>query len=317
MSHMPTALKMMAAGYGEPDQLRPYDVDVPEPGPGEVTIDVRAAGVNPADYKAVSGNRGRDESKLPLPIGFEVAGVISALGPDTEIASGGGEVGDAVLAFRLSGGYTEAITVPAKDVFAKPDALGFPEAANLLLAGTTAADMLRVVPVGSGQTVVIHGASGAVGVSLLQQLVPLGVRAIGTASEHHFDMVRRFGGEPVSYGDGLEERLRELAPDGVDGAFDCVGTDEAVDTSLALVSADRLVTIAAHGRAQKDGFAAVGGMQPESAAYRDERRADLIATAARGELVVPMAGTYPLREAAKALELLAGQHPGGKLALIP
>ena len=312
MSHMPTALKMMAAGYGEPDQMQPYDVDVPEPGPDEVTIDVRAAGVNPADYKAVAGNRGRDEANLPLPIGFEVAGVVSAAGPDTGFA-----VGDEVLAFRVRGGYTSAITVPAKDVFAKPEALDFPEAANLLLAACTAADMLRVVPVEPGQTVVVHGASGAVGVSLLQQLAPLGVRAIGTASERSFDSVRRFGGEPVTYGDGLEARLRELAPDGVDGAFDCVGTDEAVDTSLALVGKDRLVTIAAQGRGESEGFAALGGMRPESAAYRDEVRPHLIDMAARGALVVPMAGTYPLRDAAKALERVGGQHPGGKLALIP
>src|SRR4051794_1260731 len=145
MSHMPQALKMMAADYGAPDQVRPYDVDVPDPGPGEVTIDVRAAGMNPADYKAVAGNRGRDAANLPLPIGFEVAGVISAAGPDTDFA-----VGDAVLSFRVRGGYASAITVPAKDVFAKPDALDFPQAANLLLAGCTAADMLRVVAVQSG-----------------------------------------------------------------------------------------------------------------------------------------------------------------------
>ena len=222
-----------------------------------------------------------------------------------------------MLAFRVRGGYTSAITVPAKDVFAKPEALDFPEAANLLLAACTAADMLRVVPVEPGQTVVVHGASGAVGVSLLQQLAPLGVRAIGTASERSFDSVRRFGGEPVAYGDGLEARLRELAPDGVDGAFDCVGTDEAVDTSLALVGKDRLVTIAAQGRAENEGFAALGGMRPESAAYRDEVRPHLIDMAARGALIVPMAGTYPLRDAAKALERVGGQHPGGKLALIP
>jgi NADPH:quinone reductase-like Zn-dependent oxidoreductase len=304
------ALKMMAAGYGTPDQVRPYDVDVPEPGPGEVTIDVRAAGVNPADFKAVAGNRGRDEANLPLAIGFEVAGVISAAGPGTDFA-----VGDPVLAFRVSGGYAEAITVPAEDVFAKPDALGFPEAANLLLAACTAGDMLRVVPVEADQTVVIHGASGAVGVSLLQLLAPLGVRAIGTASERSFDTVRRFGGEPVPYGEGLEARLREHGP--IDAAFDCVGTDEAVDASLALAGKDRLVTIAAQGRAQADGFAALGGMNPESAAYRDEIRADLVARAARGELVVPMARTFPLREAAAALELVGGQHPGGKVALIP
>jgi len=160
---MPKATKMMAAAYGEPDQVQPYEVDVPEPGLEEVTIDVRAAGVNPADFKAVAGNRGRDEANLPLPIGFEVAGVVSAAGPDT-----GFTAGDEVLAFRVRGGYTSAITVPAKDVFAKPEALDFPEAANLLLAACTAADMLRVVPVEPGQTVVVHGASGAVGVSLLQ-----------------------------------------------------------------------------------------------------------------------------------------------------
>jgi NADPH2:quinone reductase len=308
MLHM--ALKMMAAGYGAPDQVRPYDVDVPEPGPGEVTIEVRAAGVNPADFKAVAGNRGRDEANLPLPIGFEVAGVISAAGPDTDFAAG-----DAVLAFRVRGGYAESITVPAKDVFAKPGALDFPEAANLLLAACTAGDMLRVVPVEAGQTVAIHGASGAVGVSLLQLLAPLGVRAIGTASERGFGTVRRFGGEPVTYGDGLEARLREHGP--FDAAFDCVGTDEAVDTSLALVGKDRLVTVAAQGRAQQEGFAALGGMNPESAAYRDEIRGDLIGMAARGELVVPMARTFPLRDAAAALELVGTQHPGGKVALIP
>jgi NADPH:quinone reductase len=308
-------VKMMAAEYGRPFRMRAYEVDLPEPGPGEVTIDVRAAGMNPADYKAVSGARGRDESKLPLPVGFEVAGVISATGPDTAF-----EVGDEVLAFRIAGGYAEAVTVPAKDVFAKPGSLGFPEAANLLLAGATAADMLRVVPVEAGETVVVHGASGAVGVSLLQLIggrAPLSARAIGTASERSFDTVRRFGGEPVAYGEGLEARLRELAPDGFDAAFDCVGTDEAVDTSLALVAKDRIVTVAAQGRAERDGFAALGGMRPESAAYRDEIRQHLVDLAARGELVVPVARTFPLREASAALELLAGEHPGGKLALIP
>src|SRR3954447_8679575 len=100
MSHMPKATKMMAAGYGEPDQVQPYEVDVPEAGPGEVTIDVRAAGVNPADYKAGAGNRGRAGATLPLPIGFEVAGVVSAAGPDT-----GFTAGDEVLAFRVRDGY--------------------------------------------------------------------------------------------------------------------------------------------------------------------------------------------------------------------
>jgi NADPH2:quinone reductase len=313
---MTQALKMMAADYGGPEHVRAYEIDVPDAGPGEVTIDVRAAGMNPTDFKGISGARGRDASKLPLSIGREVAGVIAAIGDGTEIASGGGAAGDPVVAYDVPGGYTTRMTVPARDVYAKPDNLDFPEAANLLLVGVTAADMLRVGPVEEGQTVVVHGASGAAGVSLLQQLRPLGVRAIGTASEHNFDLVRRFGGEPVAYGDGLEGRLRELAPDGYAVAFDCVGTDEAVDTSLAMVPKDRLVSIAAFARAN-EGFKLVAGANPDSVEFRNSIRGDVLDLAARGELVVPMGRTFPLRDAAEALAFLAEQHPGGKLALIP
>lgn len=311
------ATQMKAAQYGGPDQIQAYHDDVPQAGPGQVTIEVRAVGVNPTDFKGISGYRGRDETKLPLLLGYEVAGVITAIGADTEIGSGGGAVGDAVLAFRIEGGYSDLITVPASDVFAKPDALDFPAAANLFLVGSTAADMLRVVPAEAGQTVLIHGASSAVGVSLLQQLALIGVRAIGTASERNFDTVRGFGGEPTTYGDGLQQRLQDLAPHGFDAAYDCVGTDEAVDVSLALVPKDRLVTIAAFQRAPKDGFASVGGADAASGVFRDEVRAHLIQLAAEGKLVVPVAKTYPLAQATEALQFLADQHPGGKLALIP
>ena len=115
----------------------------PNPGPGEVTIAVRAAGMNPANYKRFAKGPANDPSALPWPIGYEVSGVIEALGPDTEIASGGGAVGDEVLAFRLAGGYAERITVPATAVFAKPPALDHPAAANLLLVGTTGRDAAR------------------------------------------------------------------------------------------------------------------------------------------------------------------------------
>jgi NADPH2:quinone reductase len=310
------ARAVLAPRYGGPEVLEVREVEVSAPGAGEVTIEVRAAGLNPVDFKLFSGARGADPDALPLPVGLEVAGMLSAIGPDTEIASGGGEVGDEVLAFRVSGGYSSALTVPAADVFAKPATLDFPEAANLLLVGGTAEDMLRIVPAREGTTVVIHAASGAVGVSLLQQLTPLGVRAIGTASEANFHEVRRFGGEPVTYGDGLEQRLRELAPEGFDAAYDCVGTDEAVDVSLALVGRTRLVTTAA-ARAGEEGFEVVGAARPDSAAFRASNRASLVAMAARGDLVVPVARTFPLDEAAAALTLLAGEHPGGKLALIP
>src|SRR3984885_2083468 len=184
---MTKARAVVAPEYGGPEVLEVREVEVPDPGPGEVTIEVRAAGVNPVDYKLFSGARGGDPDALPLPVGLEVAGVLGAIGPETEIASGGGEVGDEVVAFRVSGGYSSALTVSAADVFAKPATLDFPEAANLLLVGGTAADMLRIVPAKEGTTVVIHGASGAVGVSLLQQLAPRGGRALGTASEANFE----------------------------------------------------------------------------------------------------------------------------------
>jgi NADPH:quinone reductase len=307
--------RWVAVDFGGLDVFREVDAEVAPPGPGEVTIEVRAAGMNPADYKRAS--RKGDPAELPLPVGFEVAGVIRAIGANTEIASGGGAVGDEVLAFRISGGYATALTVPAKDVFAKPGNLGFPEAANLLLAGTTAAEALSVVGVKAGDTIVVHGASGAVGVSVLQQARELGVRVIGTASAGRFDEVRKFGGIPVAYGDGLEQRVRDAAPEGIAAAIDTVGTDEAVDVSLALVAdRSRIVTIAAAARAEKDGFLAIGGMMPASGAFRDEARPRLIQLAAAGKLVVPLARTFPLDQALDALTLLSGQHPGGKLALV-
>lgn len=311
----PMTKHWVAPRFGGSEVLEYVDVEVPAPGPGEVTIDVRAAGMNPADTKHT---RQGDPSDLPIAIGYEVAGVLSAIGPDTTIASGGGAVGDEVLAFRVAGGWAERITVPAPDVFAKPASLDFPEAANLLLAGTTAADMLRVTRASGNDTVLVHGASGAVGVSLLQQLRLLGARVIGTSSERNADTVRNFGGEWVAYGDGLEARVRERATSSIDVALDCVGTDEAVDVSLALVAdRSRIVTIAAFGRAQDDGIRAVGGAQPASKAFRDSVRQRLIDLAGAGDLRVPVARTFPLSEAKAAAELLESQHPGGKLALVP
>src|SRR3954451_1216238 len=276
----------IATRPGGLDVFELEEYDVPPPSPGEVTITVRAAGMNPADAKHVA--RG-DAADFPKPIGYEVAGVVSAVGADTAIGSGPVAVGDEVLAFRISGGWASEVTVAARDVFPKPASLSFGEAANLLLAGCTAAEMLHVTAVGEGDTILVHGASGAVGVSVLQQAALLGARVIGTASEGRFDVVSRYGGTPVTYGDGLEQRVREAAPEGVAAALDCVGTDEAVDVSLALVAdRGRIVTIAAADRAQAEGFTAIGGAMPTSKSYRDSVRADLVRLAGDGRLVVPL-----------------------------
>ena len=278
---------------------------------------MHAAGVNPADAKHVAAPR--DGVELPVPIGYEVSGVVTAVGPDTQIGSGAVEVGDEILAFRIRGGYAEEVTIPAEKAFHKPDALSHPEASNLLLAGTTAAQMLAVTGAASGETILLHGASGAVGVSVLQQAALRGIRVIGTASRARFDEVRRFGGEPVEYGDGLAERIRALTDDPIVAGLDAVGTDEAIDVSLELVAdRSRIVTIAAAAaRAQAEEVQWIVGSQPESTRFRDEARAGLIDLASRGLLVVPMATTYPLGQAPEALRFLAEGHPGGKIALIP
>lgn len=204
------ARRWVATGFSGLDDFEFVDAVVPDPGPGEVTIEVRAAGVNPADLKHV--RRESDPDKLPLPVGYEVSGVITAVGPDTRIGSGDVAIGDEVLAFRVRGGYATALTVSADTVFAKPPTLGFAEAACLLLAGSTAADMMRAARTDRDETIVLHGASGAVGVAVLQLARLRGIRVIGTASPDNLEKVRAFGGLPVPYdAPDLAARIRAVA----------------------------------------------------------------------------------------------------------
>lgn len=305
----------VATRFGGPEALELRTVELPPPQTGEVTIEVRAAGMNPVDYKHLRA--GGDPSVLPLPIGEEVAGVISAIGPDTPIATGSGSVGDAVIGFRVRGGYSSALTTRADNFFAKPDSLDYPQAANLMLAGTTASEMLHVTGVQQGDTVLLHGAAGAVGVSVLQQARLLGITVIGTADAANFDAVRGYGGIPVPYGPGLEGRVRKLAPEGIKAAFDAVGTTEAIDVSEALVAdRRRIVTIAAHDRAQSDGLIWIMASIPASNEYRNSQRIHLLQLTAPGKLEVPVGATYPFERAREAVEALMGRHPYGKLALI-
>lgn len=308
--------RWVATSPGGPEVFEVVDWTAPAPRSGEVTVRVRAAGMNPADLKHVASG---DPADFPKAIGYEVAGELTALGPDTEIASGGGAAGDHVLAFRIRGGWSGEVTVPARDVFAKPATLGFEQAANLLLVGTTASELLHRTGVGAGDTVLVHGASGAVGVSLLQQAALVGARVVGTASESRFEVVRHFGGEPVTYGPGLEERVRAAAPGGITVALDCVGTEEALAVSLALVGdRGRILTVGAPAaRAAEVGVRRIAGAMPDSAAYRDSVRAEIIGLAAAGRLTVPVAATYPLADALTAVEVLRSGNPGGKLALLP
>lgn len=314
------AKRWTAPAPGPIDSWSFDEVDLAPPGPGEVTIRVRAAGVNPADAKHVA--QARPGATFPAPVGYELSGEILAVGPDAVGGAGELAVGDEVVAFRVQGAYATEITVPSRDVFAKPETLSHPEAANLLLAGTTAAEMIQVTRVTAGDTVALHAASGAVGVSLLQQARELGVRVIGTVSPDatdSADRVRRYGGIPVAYGEGLRERVEEAAGGApIVAAWDAVGTDEAIDVSLALVEErDRIVTIVDPERAKHDGFLWIAGARPESAKFRDIARARVLELAASGVLEVPLSRTYPLAEAVEALRFVMTGHPGGKVALIP
>lgn len=314
------AKRWVADDWGAPDAWRFESYEVEGPESGEVTIRVHAAGVNPADAKHVAAPRVGVE--LPAPIGYEVSGVVTAVGPGTEIVTGPVAVGDEVIAFRVRGGYATEVTVPAQKVLRKPATLSHAEGANLLLAGTTAAEMLHVVEARPGETVLLHGSSGAVGVSALQQAAMRGIRIIGTSSPQRAEAVRRFGGIPVAYGDGLLERVHAvMAQEGietVDAALDAAGTDEATDVSLAVVGErSRIVTVVSTQAASQHGFLAIAGSKPQSALFRDEMRPRLVDLAEQGRLEVPVARTYPLVEAPAALGFLAQGHPGGKLALLP
>ncbi len=281
-----------------------------------MVVDVRAAGVNPADRKSYDGTFGTDPAALPKRLGSEVAGIVSAVGSDVERLA----VGDEVIAYRVTGGYADQVLAGAADVFLRPRALTVEQAAGLLLTGATAAHLLHATSVAAGDTVLLHGASGGVGSAVVQLLVERGARVIGTAGRGRQDDVRALGGEPVPYGDGLLERVRDLAPDGVDVALDTVGTDEAVDVSLALVAdRDRIATVAAFARAPGLGIRLLGGGPgaDPGTQVRSAARAALVALADEGRLTVRVDRTFALDDVRAAHAHLASGTARGKVVLVP
>ncbi|MGN6744473.1 MAG: NADP-dependent oxidoreductase [Amnibacterium sp.] len=312
--------QVIAPRYGGSEVLEVREREVAPPAPGRVLIAVRAAGVNASDAKQVAGRFGDDPAKLPVRPGAEVAGVVAAVGEDAVGPGGPLVVGQEVLAYRVIGGWADEVIAKADNVFPKPGSLSFPQAANLLLAGTTAAHLVEATGVADGDVVLVHGASGGVGAMAVQLARIAGARVLGTSSPGNAAAVERLGAEPGAYGDGLPDRVRALAPAGVDVVLDCVGTDEAVRDSLELVrDPRRLATIVAFEPVLAAGGLALGsgpGADPGTA-LRGAARARLVALAEEGRLTVPVARTLPLPEAAEALRILAEEHPGGKLALVP
>jgi NADPH:quinone reductase len=311
---------VVATAFGGPEVLALVDLPVGAPGPGEVLLDVRAAGTNPVDYKAYSGGFGADPAQLPMRLGLEAAGVVLAVGSDADGPAGRVHPGDEVIAFRIQGGYATEVVVPASSVVPKPSTLSFEKASGLMLAGVTAVHALEAVRIGAGDTIVVHGGSGGVGLMAVQLAVNAGARVIATARPSSHAHLRQLGAEPVTYGEGLVERIRALAPGGVDAAVDTAGTDEAIGASLTIVAdRDRIVTVAAIRRGLELGIKVLGGAPgaDPGTAIRIAARLRLADDAEAGRLQVLVAATYPLAEAGAAHRALATGHTHGKIVLIP
>lgn len=309
---------VVATAFGGPEVLRVVEVDTAEPGPGNVLIDVRAAAVNAIDWKRYSGGGSADPSRLPMRLGYEVSGVVSAVGPSVRWLS----PGDEVIAWRVDGGYADRIVVSEQVTVRRPPNLDWAPASGLLLTGATAVHTLSATGTHDGDVVLVHGGSGGVGRMVVQLAVLRGAQVIATASPRHHDDLRALGAIPVAYGDGLLDRLddavRTTGP--ITVAIDTVGTDEALDTSVAVVEdRQRVATIAGFRRAGELGIRALGGGPgaDPGTLVREAARAQLAELASDGSLDVRVAQTYALEDAAKAhAEGMTG-HANGKLVLLP
>ena len=192
---------VVATAFGGPEVLAIVDVADEPPGPGQISVNIRAAGVNPVDAKVYSGAFGTGVP-LPMRLGMEASGVVTAVGTGAVGPRGTIAVGDDVILYRISGAYADRVVVDAAASVPKPPTMTFEAASGLLLTGATAVHALTVTGVEQGNTVLIHGASGGVGQMAVQIAVSRGARVIGTASAARHDIVRALGGEPVTYGDG-------------------------------------------------------------------------------------------------------------------
>jgi NADPH:quinone reductase-like Zn-dependent oxidoreductase len=291
--------------FGGPEVLELVELPDPEPGAGQLRVAVRATGVNPIDWKVRSGMMGGD---LPKRTGQEVAGVVDKLGDGVR----GVEVGEAVFGAAAGGGGAAELAL-VENYARVPEGLDFAGAAALPVAVETAVRTLDALGVTEGQTVVINGASGSVGLAAVQFARARGAHLIGTAGAANQDYVREFGAEPTTYGDGLVERVRALAPDGVDRALDASGGG-ALPALVELTGAtERVITIADYAGAEQTGVVFSGGMGPERAWHALAEAAELIEA---GRFRLPVAQTFPLADIAEAHRISESGHPRGKLVLI-
>lgn len=295
--------------YGGPETEALAEVDQPSPGPGEVLVAVRAAGVNPVDWKQRNGYRRPGETgsrAFPAVFGQEVSGVVREIGAGVD----GFAVGDEVFGSTVAGGYAEYALLTAAVTAHKPAELSFTDAATLPVAAATAYDGIRQLDLPAGATVLITGAGGGVGSAALQIARALGLRAVGVASEGKKDFVESLGAVHVPSGPDLAARVRAVAPDGVDGAYDLVGGEVLAEAATLLTDPAKLVTAGAPAPEVEK----LGGARVERA--RTSAVLDALAElVVDGKLDPHVTRTFPLDQADEALRTVEEGHARGKIVI--
>lgn len=292
------------SAFGGPEVLEIADLPQPHPGPGEIRIGVRAAGVNASDWKK---RQGRMDPELPQTLGYEAAGVVDELGQGvTDVA-----LGDRVFGFSSEGAAQAELAVLSEYALIPPS-LDFTAAAALPSVTETAARALDQLDVKDGSTVLISGASGSVGSAAVQLAVARGARVIGTGSPATHDYLRSLGAEPVAYGDGLSERVRAIAPHGIDLALDVAGSGILPELIDLAGGADHVITIADFLGAQQLGVRFSRG-DSGRALYVLAQVAEL---AESGRFSLPVGQTFPLADIAEAHRVGEAGHIRGKLVLL-
>ncbi len=300
------------ARYGGPEVLELVDVPDPHAGEDQVRIAVRAAGVNPIEWKVRRGMMAEvNPLSLPAGLGSELAGVVDEVGEGVTPW----QVGDEVFGFAKTPAYAELALADPASLVAKPAQLDWATAAALPIGVRTAYRVLELLHVGDGDVLLIHAAAGGVGLFAVQLARARGARVIGTASETNHAFLRSLGAEPVAYGEGLRERVLALAPDGVDAVLDASGRGE-LPLSIELAGGtERVITIAApdaaaHGVAFSGG---TGGPTVDTAAAIPLA----LELLGQGRLQVPIHRAFPLAEAANAHAESERGHLRGKIVLLP
>ena len=291
---------------GGPDVLEMMEFPDPRAGAGQVRIRVMAAGVQPYDCAVRAGwSPPGAPPGLPKIPGNEFAGVVDEVGAGVTGLSSGAEV----LGFGRLNAYAQYLVVPAAQVTAKPATMPWDQAGGFTAGAQTAHIALGELRAGPGDTVLIHAAAGSVGTMAVQLAAMAGATVIGTAAPANHDYLRSLGATPVAYGDGLLDRVRALAPGGVDAALDGAGGD-ALTVSLAVVKdRDRILTLVEHAKAGELGIRVTPNAR--SAA----RLAELAGLHADGRLRMHVRATYPLERAADAHRDVESRHGRGKVVL--